>query len=279
MIRIGRISFIPSGIPSGIPAGIPAAMLAGGLLAGVFGSAPALAADTSFDADFVVTLRGFTVGRANFAGSVDGDRYQVHGSLKSAGIARIFARTEASAQASGRISQGAVQPDSFLLNYAQDDQLSRTAIVFRNGDAISTRVEPKPAAPSAKAIPITGADLKSVADPVAATLLARGTADQICGRTLRIYEGGTRIDVRLALKGTGFVYGAGNRAVTCTGRFIPVAGMERDNKTYDFMREKADLQFVYVPAGPGGLHMLHSLTARTEIGTVQLRSWRRKVKG
>lgn len=257
MIRIGRICFLLTGLSAGLPA--------------------AHAADTSFAADFVVTLHGFTIARANFSGRVDGDHYDVDGKLASAGLARVFARTDASAHASGRISSGAVQPESFLLDYAQADWSSKTAIVFKNGDAVSTDVEPKPETPSDKVIPITKADLKSVADPVAATLLARGTAGQICGRTLRIYEGGTRIDVQLTLKATGFVYGAGNRAVTCTGRFIPVAGMERGNKTYDFMRDKADMEFVYVPAGPGGLHMLHSLTARTEIGTVQLRSWRRKV--
>lgn len=262
MTRIGRISLLLAGLSAGLHGIVPAAATA----------------DTSFSADFVVTLHGFIVARASFSGRVDGDHYDVDGKLASAGIARVFARTDASAHASGRISAGAVQPDSFLLDYAQDDWSSKTAIAFRNGDAVSTDVEPKPEAPSDKVIPITGADLKSVADPVAATLLARGTAGQICGRTLRIYEGGTRIDVKLSLKATGFVYGAGNRAVTCAGRFIPVAGMERGNKTYDFMRDKADMEFVYVPAGPGGLHMLHSLSARTEIGAVKLRSWRRRVE-
>lgn len=258
MIRIGRISL---------------------LLAGLLGSLPtAQAAATTFDTDFVVTLHGFTIGRASFSGSVDGDRYSVDGKLTSAGLARIFARTDATAHATGRISSGAVVPDSFLLNYAQDDQRSTTSIKFRNGNAVATRVEPEPEPRPGGIIPIGKADLRSVADPVAATLLARGTPQQICGRTLRIYEGGTRVDVRLSLKGTGFVYGAGSQAVTCAGSFVPVAGMERGNKTYDFMRRNANLEFVYQPAGPGGLHMLHSLKARTEIGTVQLRAWRRQVE-
>lgn len=261
MIRIGRISFLST------------CLLAGAVVTGA-----AHAAETRFETDFTITLHGLTVARAGFTGTVDGDRFEIDGKLSSAGIARIFSRTDASARTSGRISVGAVQPDSFRLNYAQDGTSSRTAIAFRNGNAVSTDVEPKPKAASKKIIPIAAADLKSVADPMAATLLARGTADQICGRTLRIYEGGTRIDVQLSPKATGFVYGAGNRAVTCSGRFIPVAGMERGNTTYDFMRDKADMEFVYVPTGPGGLHMLYSLSARTEIGTVQLRSWRREVE-
>ena len=261
MIRIGGIFFLLTGL------------LAGAALPG-----PARAADTRFETDFTITLRGLTVARAGFTGTVDGDRFEIDGKLASAGLARIFSRTDATAHTSGRISSGTVRPDSFLMDYAQDGRSSKTAIAFRNGDAVSTDVEPKPKAPSKKIIPITAEDLKSVADPVAATLLARGTADEICGRTLRIYEGGTRIDVQLSPKATGFVYGAGNRAVTCAGRFIPVAGMERGNKTYDFMRDKADMEFVYAPAGPDGLYMLYALSARTEIGTVRLRAWRRKVE-
>ena len=264
MTRIGRTFLLLAGL------------LAGAALPGFAPAAPT--SETRFASDFVITLRGFTVARASFTGTVAGDRYDVDGKLGSAGLARVFARTDATARASGRISSGAVQPDSFLLDYAQDGSSSRTAIAFRDGDAISTDIEPKPRAPSKKIVPITSSDLKSVADPVAATLIARGTADQICGRTLRIYEGGTRIDVQLSLKATGFVYGAGNRAVTCSGRFLPVAGMERGNKTYDFMRDKSDMEFVYAPAGPGGLHLLYALSARTEIGTVQLRAWRRKVE-
>jgi hypothetical protein len=240
---------------------------------------PASAAAMGFDTDFVVTLRGFTIGRASFTGTIEGDHYEVNGKLASAGLARIFARTDATSTSIGEISTGAVEPESFLLNYAQDDWSSKTAIAFRNGNAVTTQIEPKPEPPGDKVIPITGADLKSVADPVSATLFARGSPEQICGRTLRIYEGGTRIDVQLSLKATGFVYGAGNHAVTCHGNFVPVAGMDRGNETYEYLRAKADMEFVYVPAASGGLYMLHSLSTRTDIGTVRVKSWRRHVSG
>jgi hypothetical protein len=234
-------------------------------------------AETRFEIDYSITARGLTVARASFTGKVDGARYEVDGKLSSAGIARIFARTDATARTTGAISPEAARPESFLLNYVQDGKPSRTEIVFKDGAAIKTAIEPSPEASTEPIVPVTKSDLQSVVDPVAATIVARGTPEQICGRTLRVYEGGTRIDIGLSLAATGFVYGAGNRAITCKGSFVPVAGMTRDNKSYQFMREKADMEFVYVPASGDGLYMLHSLSARTEIGRVQLKAWRRKV--
>jgi hypothetical protein len=238
----------------------------------------AASADTNFDVDYVVTARGFTVARANFTGAVSAGRYEVNGKLASAGLARIFARTDATTRTSGALSGETAQPESFLLSYVQGGTPSRTEILFKDGAAVKTSIEPPMPAPASDIIPIGDGDLRSVVDPVAATIVARGSPDQVCGRTLRLYEGGTRVDVGLSLAGTGFVYGAGNRAVTCKGSFVPVAGMTRGNKSYEFMRDKSDMEFVYVPAGAGGLYLLHSVSARTEIGRVQVRAWRKKVR-
>jgi hypothetical protein len=252
------------------------ALLAPALLAA--GIHPAFA-DMSFEAEYAVTVRGFTIARASFSGMVSSGRYEVNGKLASAGLARVFAKTDATARTAGTLSPAATRPDSFVLSYVQDGAPSRTEILFKDGNAIRTDIEPAPTSPPPpEVIPVTGAHLHAVVDPIAATIVARGTPEQICGRTLRVYEGGTRVDVALSLAGVGFVYGAGNRAVTCKGSFEPIAGMSPDNKSYQFMRAKADMEFVYVPAAAGGLYMLHSASAQTEIGRVQIKSWRRKVR-
>lgn len=254
-----------------LPVFAAAAMLAAG-------SASALA-DTRFETEFSLTVRGFTFARASFDGNVSGDRYEVNGKLATAGIARVFARTDATARTVGSLRAGSAQPDSFLLSYVQDGRPSRTEIVFKNGAAIRTELEPAPKEPPPPDIlPITKSHLQSVVDPLSATIVARGTPEQICGRTLRVYEGGTRVDVALTLADTGFVYGAGNNAVTCKGSFIPVAGMSPKNPSFSFMRENADMEFVYVPATADGLYLLYSLSARTEIGRIQAKAWRRTVE-
>lgn len=242
-------------------------------------AAPAAAQNAvSFTTEYNVTVRGISVAKARFDGSVAGERYEVNGQLHSAGVGRVVGKIEANARSAGTFNQPTPTPDSFVLSFAQNGNPSKTELVFRNGNAVATSFQPD-WKHGPDTIPIAPGDLQSVADPVAATIVARGTPEQICGRTLRVFEGGTRIDVELKLTGVGFVEGVGNNAVTCKGDFIPVAGMHRNNGTYDYLRQKADMEFIYVPAARGGLYMLHTMSARTDIGRVQLRAFRRSVKG
>ncbi len=233
----------------------------------------------SFESQYVVTVRGFTVAKANFKGKVQGDRFEVDGTLKSAGLARVFDNTEATSRSVGVLSQGTPQPESFFLSYAQGSSAgTKMQIGFDNGNVASVTHEPKLGPPGDDAVPVAKSDLQSVTDPVSATIVARGSAENICHRTLRIYEGGTRVDVKLSPVSVGWVYGAGNGAVTCSGQFIPVAGYIKGN-TYDYMRKHADMEFVYVPTNRQGLFVLHSISARTDIGEVKVRAWQQKVRG
>lgn len=234
-------------------------------------------AKSNFSADYTVTLRGITIGRISLAGDVEADRYKVGGTLASAGLARIFARTDATAETSGRLGKDAARPDRFLLDYTQGGTHWRTEIGFQKERAVKTSITPEPPERTDDIIRIAKSDLERVVDPLSATVLARGTPQDICSRTLRVYEGGTRVDVKLSLAGTGFVYGAGKSAVSCRGDFIPVAGMTRGEKTYEYLRKNADMQFVYVPAG-NGVYLLHSLSAQTDIGRVELSAWRKKIE-
>ncbi len=231
-----------------------------------------------FKSEYVVTLRGITVAKASFAGAVTSQRYEVEGSLASSGVGRVLGTTQATARSAGLFSQPTPTPESFVMSYAQGSAAAKTELVFRNGTAVETRFQPDwKAGPDI--IPIQPHDLNAVADPIAATIVARGTPEEICGRTLRVFEGGTRIDVTLRLASVGFIEGVGNNAVTCKGDFIPVAGMHKNSGAYDYLRRKADMEFIYVPAARGGLYLLHTMSGRTDAGRVQLRAFRREVKG
>ncbi len=251
-------------------------------LAGVMAmGAAAAGAETAvyFDSEYVVTVRGFKVAKATFNGKVQGSRFEVDGKLRTAGLARIIDKTEATSRSVGILGSGTPMPDGFLLSYQQGSQpTGRTEIAFAGGNVARVTQQPEAGPPGDDVVPMADGDLKAVTDPVSATIVVRGTPQDICNRTLRIYEGGTRVDVRLSPKSVGWVYGAGNGAVTCKGQFIPVAGYIKTD-TYDYMRQHANLEFIYVPAHRGNLYMLHAITAQTEIGEVKLRAWKQKIGG
>lgn len=256
--------------------GIGALVLAGAL---VLPSAATAEPTIGFETDYVITVRGFTVARATFNGKVEGKRFEVDGELRSAGLARIFDKTEARSRSVGILGEGTPQPDGFLLAYNQGSSGGKKMeIAFAEGNVVQVTHQPELGPPGDSAVPMSEGDLKSVTDPVSGTLVVRGRAEDVCRRRLRIYEGGTRVDVQLSPVSVGWVHGAGNGAVTCSGRFIPVAGYIKSH-TYEYMRRHANMEFVYVPTHRHDLYMLHAITARTDIGQVKLRAWRRKVSG
>jgi hypothetical protein len=242
-------------------------------------AAGAAAQQINFEVDYVVTVRSLTVAKAHFGGKVQGNRFEVEGSLRSAGLARIFDQTEATSRSVGVLAEGTPQPESFFLSYAQGDSAgTKMEIAFQNGNVARVTHEPKLGPPGNDVVPVQKTDLQSVTDPISATIVARGRPEDICRRTLRIYEGGTRVDVQLSPVSVGWVYGAGNGAVTCSAQFVPVAGYIKSN-TYDYMRKHADMEFVYVPTHRQDLYTLHSISTQTDIGRVKLRAWKTKVRG
>src|SRR5690606_17189072 len=82
---------------------------------------PALA-DTRFTAEYVLTVRGVTVAKASFSGSVTGDRYAVDGKLASSGLGRVVGKMDATAHSTGVFNQATPSPESFKLSYVQDGQ-------------------------------------------------------------------------------------------------------------------------------------------------------------
>lgn len=232
-----------------------------------------------FETQYVITVRGFTVAKADFKGKVQGSTFEVDGKLRSAGLARIFDKTDARSRSVGVLGNGTPQPNGFLLSYSQGSSGDKKMeIAFSGGNVANVTHQPALGPAGNDLVPLSDGDLKAVTDPVSATIVVRGTPEDICNRTLRVYEGGTRVDVQLSPVSVGWIYGVGNGAVTCSGKFIPVAGYIK-GATYDYMRQHANMEFIYAPTRRQGIYMLHSITTQTDIGQVKLRAWRQKVSG
>ncbi|WP_164742980.1 DUF3108 domain-containing protein [Mesorhizobium sp. Z1-4] len=232
-----------------------------------------------FETQYVITVRGFTVAKADFRGKVQGSTFEVDGKLRSAGLARIFDKTDARSRSVGVLGNGTPQPNGFLLSYNQGSSGDKKMeIAFSGGNVANVTHQPALGPAGNDLVPLSDGDLKAVTDPVSATIVVRGTPEDICNRTLRVYEGGTRVDVQLSPVSVGWIYGVGNGAVTCSGKFIPVAGYIK-GATYDYMRQHANMEFIYAPTRRQGIYMLHSITTQTDIGQVKLRAWRQKVSG
>nr|WP_290086110.1 DUF3108 domain-containing protein [Aquibium sp. A9E412] len=245
--------------------------MAAALFAAVVAAAgPAAGEPHHYRARYDASLLGFPIGQAAFESRFDGARFEVTGSFASAGLARIFDRTEGSVTAKGALAPAAPKPERFSLDYRNGDKRQTTEIRFADGRVAATENDPPPKPRGDDWIAVAGAELRRAVDPLSAMLVRADAPDAVCGRTLRVYDGQTRVDFVLDAATGRDRLDAG--AVTCRARFVPVSGYRKGRSAIAFLRDRARILVAFAPLGETGVYSPVEAAIGTEIGTVRVRA-------
>lgn len=235
------------------------------LLAAAVVIAPAHAAQT-FKTDYSITLMGIPLGKASFTSTIGDDAFRIDGSLASAGLARIFDRTQGSTTVSGGLSQVGTAPESYNLTYRSDKKAQRTAIRFDNGTVTATENVPPSRPRPGDWVDLQPAHLTAVGDPISSTLVRAGSASEVCTRTIRFYDGEMRANLLLSPTGTA----SGQGTVTCAARFEPVAGYRPSRSAIRYLRDRSRIKISFAPLADTGFYTPVDATIGTQIGTLRI---------
>lgn len=236
---------------------------------------PAHAAQAqTFAGDYTVSIYGLTIARSRFSSRISGDRFEVQGSVRSAGLARLFDDTTGTTSVSGRLLEKGPRPDAFRADYVSGKKKATIDIRFSNGSVTKTHVTPPPKKRGADWLPLGAGDLKAVADPLSATLVRAKNPAEVCRRTVRIYDGEMRMNLALSAAGTKEVAvpGFAGTVVTCKARFVPVSGYRKTRRAIAFLRDSGDIAVTFAPLGQTGLYAPVRASVRTQIGTLLVRA-------
>lgn len=248
---------------------VAAAMLAFGIAGQAHAAGP-----ESFRGDYTVSFLGFSVARATFSSTYDGSSYSIDGSVSSAGLATLFDDTRGTVKASGRFAGGQPRPKVFRADYTSGRKSSLVDIRFADGDVTATRVRPSPGKRGNDWVPLGAADLRAVADPIAASVIRASGLDNVCGRTVKMYDGEMRANLSLVpvSRGTISVKGYQGDTVTCRMQFDPVSGYRKGRKALDFLKNRSRIMVTFAPLGQTGVYAPVYATVGTEIGTITIRA-------
>ena len=209
----------------------------------------------SFSADYAVSIFGFTVARSTVVSRIGASDYKVDGSIKSSGLATFFGRTTATTSASGRIVNGRMTPDRYSVDYVYGDKSKKTELQFARGNVV--KIVNSPALPPRRAdwVPLGAGELLAVADPLSAVLIEAKDLRSVCGRTLKAFDGAIRANLALSYVDSAPVSIDGYRgeAVTCRGRFVPVAGYHRGNRSLQYLSQKSRIMLKFAQLGKTGI--------------------------
>lgn len=227
------------------------------------------AASQTFVGEYTVTFLGLTVAKSTFSSSIDGDNYSVSGKVQSAGVGKLVDSVNGSSEVFGSFLGKATQPRNFSTEYRNGKKKQLTTIAFAGG-AVTNTVNQPVLKQRADKVPLTAEHLRGVTDPISATLVRSDSLATVCDRTLQIYDGELRADMKLSAGKIGKVSGQEGDTITCAAQFVPVAGYRKSNYAMTYMRTKARISITFAPLGETGIYAPVRATVSTTMGPVTL---------
>ena len=244
---------------------------------------PAFAADGEVAASYDITLGGFALAKGNLAVKVEKDAYTARVGYRTAGVGKVMSGARGEAKSTGTLRPDRPVPASYLLEGSGDKKEHHVTMALAAGSVRDLDVEP-PLKDDDERIPVTAAHRRDVLDPLSAILVPIARRDgaagrEVCERTLPIYDGWTRYDVKLSYKRTDAVAkpGYSGPAVVCAARWIPVSGHKPDRAGTRFMAENRNLEMALAPVGDSGLMVPVRIAVETMSGLLVVQADRFQV--
>ncbi len=228
-------------------------------------------------AQYRISVAGIPIGRGDFTAEIFADRYVAAGSGSAAGFLRILVSGEGTVTARGVVSNGRLAATEFTATLDEDDDHSTAKMSFDNGtvkDLVS-----ESSAPAEDRIPLTEAHRHGVIDPVSAMLVPAGEAlsPAPCQRTLPIFDGRRRYDLRLSFKRMDNVKtdkGYRGAVVVCAAEFRPIAGHRVDSTLVKYLSDGRDLELWLAPIAGTTLLGPYRLSVANLIGSLAIEAMR-----
>ncbi len=214
-------------------------------------------AQARLDASYTISVARIPVGSATATLALGADSYAISASGRAAAVLRLVASGDGSLASRGTIKDGKVSPRSFTSRTAQDDDTLEVTMTFEDG-AVKELKASAPQ-PSDDRITLTEAHLRGVLDPLSALLVpvSGGLAPEACQRTLPVFDGRRRFDLKLAFKRMDKVRadkGYAGPVVVCSMTFMPVAGHRSSSTMMKYLSDGREMEIALAPVA--GTRML-----------------------
>jgi hypothetical protein len=223
--------------------------------------------------DYSIRLSGLPVATATFRSAFRGDRYTISGSMQSAGLADIFSSTRGTTSVSGTVSRGRLHATSYSVNYKSGKRSRAIDVTFRNGNVITASMVPPRRKPK-NWVPVSNADMRAVLDPISGLIIPDGS--RICPKTLPIFDGESRLDLKLTSKGTKpySTKGFEGEAVVCGIRFVPKSGYRKGRDDVEYLRKLNTMEIWFAKADGANVYAPVYVQIPTRLGPVTVSATR-----
>jgi len=239
----------------------------------VASATPAASAEIEHRTDYSIRLSGLPVATATFRTQFNGDRYKISGIMQSAGLADIFSSTHGSTSVSGVVSRGRLHATSYSVDYKSGKRSRAIDVTFRNGNVITASMTPPRKKPK-NWVAVSKADMRAVLDPISGLIIP--ASGRVCPKTLPIFDGESRMDLKLSSKGTRpySTKGFEGDAVVCGLRFIPKSGYRKGRDDVEYLRKLSTMEIWFAKADGANVYAPVYVKIPTSLGPVTVSATR-----
>jgi hypothetical protein len=198
-----------------------------------------IAADANWpnevSAVYRLSFNGFDVGVYHFDAHFSGNAYSAVGKAEISALFGAF-KWVGNLSGSGELEGSGPRPSAYEMRYKSKKKVTSVNISF-NGVGVSSVALVPNRKPSPETIKLKPENLQNVFDPMAATIaMSDANPSDACNRTIPVFDGKARYDLRLSFKGREPLTerhpsGQPRELVVCRVKYIPIAG----HKPKDFV--------------------------------------------
>lgn len=171
-----------------------------GLAAALVLPAEALPATRASVTDYAITISGLPLAKASFKTSINGEDFSIAGNFSTVGLVNAFKKWSGSAAANGKVNSRGFQPDYYKTDYKIGKSRRGFEVAFSGGNITKFSRNPERNDFPKEWVAVTKSDLRAIADPMTALILP-ANGGNVCQGTVPIFDGETRMELRLSPKG------------------------------------------------------------------------------
>ncbi len=217
-------------------------------------------AQGKLEARYTISMTGISIGKAAWSVDIGSGQYTTSASGRASGMFSVLFDGEGSVSARGIFKDGRPAPAAFISSVTREGDKAQTTMAFDNGVAKEQAAEAVP--PASDRVPLTAAHRQGVLDPLSAMLVPiTGAYDvaapEACQRTLPVFDGRRRYDLKLSFKRMERVKaekGYAGSAVVCAMTFQAQAGHRASSTLVKYLSEGRDIELWLAPVA--GTRML-----------------------
>jgi hypothetical protein len=225
------------------------------------------------DARYTVTLAGLPIGQGAWVIDIGEDSFTASASGATSGLMQVFASGHGQSASRGGVSGGQLIPSSYASRIVTDQKSDEVRMMISSGTVKEFAANP-PTVNGPDRVPVTEAHRRGVSDPMTASLMrVPGSGDtlvpQACQRTLAIFDGRMRYDLRLAFKRLERVRtdrGYQGIAVVCAVTFAPIAGHVPDRAAIKYLVQLRDIEMWLAPIAGTRVMVPYRVSVPTPLG-------------